>query len=130
MCTPSRSSLMTGKYPSNVGMQHFVIGGNQPWALGLDQKLLPEYLKEVGYKTHLVGKWHLGWYQQQYTPTNRGFESHFGYYVGAIDYYNHSYNEPVAINVKNKNLILKIDYIYLNLTKVSAIIKQWARYAR
>lgn len=90
MCTPTRSSLLTGRYPSTLGMQNFVIGIPQPWGLGLDQKLLPQYLKEVGYSTHLVGKWHAGFYTARNTPPARGFDTFFGCYGGAIDYYNHS----------------------------------------
>lgn len=90
MCTPTRTSLLTGRYPSTIGMQHFVIGIPEPWGLGLDQKILPEYLSEVGYETHLVGKWHAGFYTARETPTARGYKSFFGCYGGAIDYYNHS----------------------------------------
>lgn len=85
MCTPTRSSFLTGKYESNVGMQHFVIPSDQPYGLGLNEKLMPEYLREAGYSTQLVGKWHLGMFQEAYTPTHRGFDSHFGYLGGFID---------------------------------------------
>ncbi|KAF4519333.1 hypothetical protein B566_EDAN008255 [Ephemera danica] len=93
MCTPSRSALMTGRHPIHTGMQHFVIFATEPWGLDLNEKLLPEYLKEQGYATHIVGKWHLGFFHEAYAPTFRGFDSHFGYWTSAMDYYTHSDND-------------------------------------
>lgn len=90
ICTPSRSALMTGKYPIHTGMQHTVLYGAEPRGLPLDEKILPEYLKELGYGTHIVGKWHLGHYKREYTPLYRGFESHTGYWTGHHDYYDHT----------------------------------------
>lgn len=81
---------MTGRYPSNVGMQNDVIGHSEPFALGMSDKLLPQYLKDAGYATHMVGKWHLGFYQQKRTPYRRGFDSFFGYLGGVIDYYDYT----------------------------------------
>lgn len=69
---------MTGKYPIHTGMQHTVLYGAEPRGLPLNEKLLPEYLKALGYTTRIVGKWHLGSWKLEYTPTYRGFDSHLG----------------------------------------------------
>lgn len=103
ICSPSRSAIMTGKYPIHTGMQHGVIMAGQPFGLGLEEKLLPQYLKEIGYDTHAVGKWHLGFFKSDYTPTKRGFDSFFGYWLGAGDYWDHSESEPPGWGLDLRN---------------------------
>jgi arylsulfatase B len=78
-------------------MQHQVIYGFEPYGLGLNERLLPEYLKDEGYSTHLVGKWHLGHFRKEYTPTYRGFDTHFGFWSGHQDYYDHYAEENVYV---------------------------------
>ncbi|ELU12719.1 hypothetical protein CAPTEDRAFT_140387 [Capitella teleta] len=89
LCTPSRGSLLTGKHPIQIGLQRGVIYSAQPFGLGLKEKLLPEYLKTLGYKSHMVGKWHLGFFADEYTPMRRGFDSHYGFYGASEDYMTH-----------------------------------------
>uniref|UniRef100_A0A336LJN2 CSON003706 protein n=1 Tax=Culicoides sonorensis TaxID=179676 RepID=A0A336LJN2_CULSO len=115
MCTPSRSALMTGKYPINIGMQHFVIVQDEPWGLPLDQKLMPEYFKEAGYRTYMVGKWHLGFHKKDFTPLQRGFDHHYGYWGSNIDYWNKfktvSPNSP-GLDFRNDSTLIYDDTKY------------------
>ena len=50
-----------------------------PGVLSQDETLLPQFLRDVGYATHMVGKWHLGFKTWAHTPQERGFDSFFGY---------------------------------------------------
>ncbi|XP_065281154.1 arylsulfatase B-like [Dermacentor albipictus] len=94
LCSPSRSALMTGRYPIHTGMQHHVIMQHEPRGLPLHWKLLPEWLNGLGYTSYMVGKWHLGFHKTEYTPTRRGFSSHVGSWGGFVDYYTHDRRTP------------------------------------
>ncbi|CAG5118231.1 unnamed protein product [Candidula unifasciata] len=87
-CTPSRNSFMTGFFPYHTELQD-VIEPSVPLYLPLKHVLLPQRLKQQGYATHIVGKWHLGFCNKKYTPTERGFDSFFGFYTGSVDHYWH-----------------------------------------
>lgn len=89
ICTPTRSALLTGRYPYTIGRQRGVLWPEEPTGLTIKRQLLPQVMKAVGYSTHAVGKWHLGFCSWDYTPTMRGFDTFWGYYTGAEDYYHH-----------------------------------------
>uniref|UniRef100_A0A1B0FLM3 Sulfatase N-terminal domain-containing protein n=1 Tax=Glossina morsitans morsitans TaxID=37546 RepID=A0A1B0FLM3_GLOMM len=90
ICTPSRAALMTGKHPIHTGMQHTVLYGAEPRGLPLTEKLMPQYFNDLGYSSHIAGKWHLGHYKHVYSPLYRGFRSHVGYWTGHHDYFDHT----------------------------------------
>lgn len=90
MCSPSRSAIMTGYYPYRTGLQHGVIWRISSIGMPLQFTLLPEKLRLLGYETHMVGKWHLGHCNWNYTPTFRGFNSFMGSHAGTIAYFNQS----------------------------------------
>lgn len=96
ICTPTRSAIMTGRHPIHTGMQSGVIVGTQAYGLPLNETIMPQYLNKLGYRSHIVGKWHLGMYRWEYTPLYRGFESHIGYYQGCEDYYTHTYEADLS----------------------------------
>lgn len=95
VCSPTRSSLMTGRYPMRYGMQ---VGVIRPWAkygLPLEERMLPQALREVGYTTVICGKWHLGSFEKRYWPNARGFDHWYGHLQGALDYFTHIRDEKL-----------------------------------
>ncbi|HEY9504915.1 MAG TPA: arylsulfatase [Gemmatimonadales bacterium] len=90
MCTPSRAALMTGRYPFRYGLQTLVIPSAGKYGLPTDEWILPQALKEAGYATSIVGKWHLGHADRKYWPRRRGFDHQYGPLLGEIDYFTHS----------------------------------------
>lgn len=89
MCSPTRTSLMTGRYVTNLGLQHVNFSPTDGLCLPFDQKILPEKLRDLGYATHAIGKWHLGMSRKACLPTNRGFDSFFGIVTGTADHFSH-----------------------------------------
>ena len=90
-CSPTRTALMTGRYPMRSGMHVRV---SRPWhtkGLPLGERLLPEVLREAGYKTAICGKWHLGMSNLGYLPLARGFDLQYGHIGGHLDYFKHTY---------------------------------------
>ena len=87
-CSPTRASLMTGLFSTRHGV-NVPIQWHTENGLPLEYKILPQYFKEAGYSTHLVGKWHLGHRRRDYLPNQRGFDSFYGFVGGAVGYYDH-----------------------------------------
>lgn len=91
-CSPTRAAILSGRYPQHTGC-HNVIASDDSQGLPLDEETLPTVLCQVGYQAHAVGKWHLGHARWEQTPTFRGFQSFFGYYLGWTHYFSHYHDD-------------------------------------
>lgn len=92
VCSPSRCALLTGQYPARHGIMNFLpsqathdVKGLKPGTVTLATEL-----RKLGYRTGAVGKWHLGSAPES-RPLQQGFDEHFGFYSGWLDYYSHRY---------------------------------------
>jgi arylsulfatase A len=76
VCSASRTALLTGCYPNRLGI-HGALGPNAKHGISTDEMTLGELVKQQGYATAAVGKWHLG-HHPQFLPTHHGFDEYFG----------------------------------------------------
>jgi len=86
-CSPTRAGLITGRYQQRVGLEAPLGSGGPADAdrgLAPTGASLPQLLRNNGYATALVGKWHLGW-KPEFSPMAHGFESFFGFKSGYVD---------------------------------------------
>ena len=89
VCSPTRAALLTGKYQHRVGVKGVISAKNHRHiGLPLEEKTFAETAKEVGYKTAIFGKWHLG-YDPKFNPIEQGFDEYIGFVSGNIDYHSH-----------------------------------------
>ncbi|MDG2487383.1 MAG: sulfatase-like hydrolase/transferase [Roseibacillus sp.] len=88
VCSPSRAGLLGGCIPMRLGAPGNISSARGGKGLSPDLYLLPEALRDAGYRTHHVGKWHLG-YTDATMPNAQGFDSSFGHMGGCIDNYSH-----------------------------------------
>lgn len=125
-CAPSRGAFMTGRYSLRLGMWET----HDQAELPLLETTLAEEMKSAGYRTYLVGKWHLGTSTPQHLPTSRGFDYFYGYLSGYIDYWSKTYNGHIDL-YENDQLLREDDEAldstlhtsYLFQSKVEDVIK-------
>ncbi|GBM36212.1 Arylsulfatase I [Araneus ventricosus] len=110
------ADLPTKPWLNVTGLQHFAITAGERSGLPLSDVTLAQRLKQLGYATHMIGKWNLGYFKKEYTPTYRGFDTFLGYMNPFIGYYDHTHvdftglpKQPVfeGIDFYNGTSILK-----------------------
>ena len=92
VCTPTRAALISGRYQQRFRLETALAGPKTPAGeTGLPARgySLPQLLKNNGYATGLIGKWHLG-YKPEFSPNAHGFDYFFGFKSGFTDYYQHT----------------------------------------
>ncbi|MGB9677742.1 MAG: sulfatase-like hydrolase/transferase, partial [Candidatus Ratteibacteria bacterium] len=84
VCSPTRASILTGKYPARIGITNYIGGRDRGKLLPPEnleylpfgEETIAKYLKKFGYRTYHIGKWHLG--NNPYLPENHGYDKNIG----------------------------------------------------
>jgi arylsulfatase A-like enzyme len=100
VCTPTRASLLSGRYPGRFG-RHATVPSNAP-VLPDDCVTLAAMMRDAGYATGLFGKWHLG-SSPRFYPGRYGFDYSYGSLAGGVDPYNHRYKRGVHTMTWHRN---------------------------
>src|SRR5687767_5421971 len=90
VCSPSRASLLTGRYPGNAGVRSILRGHRTAAGLPREVPTIAEALVPLGYRCAMFGKWHLGLAEGS-RPHDHGFSEWFGFMAGWVDYFSHVY---------------------------------------
>lgn len=89
-CSPTRIGLYTGRYPGRLkaGLEEPLGTRDAEHGIPADHPTLPSLLRDAGYRTAMIGKWHCGW-MPWFSPVKAGFETFYGNLDGAVDYFGH-----------------------------------------
>jgi len=104
LCAPARAALLTGLYNHRTGA--IDVSSNRGIdRIALSIKTSGDRMKDIGYATAMIGKWHNGLYDERYLPYNRGFDYFYGFLNGIQDYYDWNLNRN-GVNVTSDGTYL------------------------
>ena len=110
VCSPSRAGFMTGRYQQRFGHDNNIPPGYMKGGLPLTETFMAKRLGDLGYKTGLIGKWHLG-YPEDYQPNQRGFDYFYGCLQGSRKYFPIENVSPHRVFLENTTPTEEAGYI-------------------
>jgi len=121
VCTPTRCGYITGRYPARfrIGLEEPLPATNLDVGLEPGQPTIASLLKQSGYDTALIGKWHLG-FRPEWGPNAHGFDEFFGILAGAGDYFQHKNGLGQHDLYENLNPVSRTGYLTDLLTERAA----------
>ena len=124
LCTPTRVGFMTGRYPARhpLGLIEPMEWSKKDSMIGLagDRPTIASRMKEAGYETYLVGKWHLG-FKPEFGPLKNGFDYFFGFNGGGIDYASHRSPRNGAADLYENETAVTVPGYMTDLLRTKAI---------
>jgi arylsulfatase A-like enzyme len=114
-CSPTRAGFITGQYQQRWGIERPLGTRDSTMGLPVTGASLPALLKQTGYATGLIGKWHLG-FKREFGPNAHGFDEFFGFLAGALDYYSHLRGDGVPDLYENTTPVVVRGYLTDEIT--------------
>lgn len=120
-CTPTRVALMTGQYPTRNNYKNAQAHNEEVFPVGA--QIMPHMFKELGYKTAIMGKWHMGC-KEAWGPKHHGFDYSYGSYAGVVGVYDHRYRlntDPYTVTWHRNHELIKEEGHVTDLVRNEAI---------